>query len=796
MTSRALRIALPALVFLTAASAGFPRPAAAGWPHSASTNLGVAASIAAETVLATCPDGAGGVIVIFQSSDPYGPGLYAQRLDAAGRALWGAGAAYVSAEMTLPGNCAIVPDGTGGATVVWPTYWTGNWNIQGARLNSQGATVWITGVCAAAGAQTAPVAVAGDAGSVIIAWQDARSGNSDIYAQKMGPGGTAGWTANGVAVTSNVNSQTEAVIAADGYGGAIIAFREQSTANGAEVYAQRVNSGGIMQWAAGGVVVVSAAGDQWKPAIITDANHGAIITWHDWRSGNADIYAQRLNSSGTAQWTTNGVVLCSAASDQTSPSICPDNSGGAIVAWQDARNTVDTDIYAQRVNTAGTVQWTANGVALCAAIGNQQAPVLAADGIGGAVAGWPDQRSGSWDICAQRVNSSGTIQWTTNGALVSTALWDQTGPVIVTDGGQGAILAWNDARADGDVYAQRLDEWGVLGAEPAIVKVNDVPGDQGGQLKVSWTASPLDSDPAFRDISAYLVFRSVPPQKARLVAVTRDPDAASQKGIVLATGAGDKTYYWEYVASQSAYHLPTYSYVVPTEGDSLAGKNPRTAVLIEARNAAATRWWFSQPDSGYSVDNLAPAAPAFLASRRAADATRVRWRRNAEADLGQYRLYRGASGAFTPGADNLVSAQADTGFVDVSALPYWWYKLTAVDIHGNESAVATLSPAQITAAPDGVVPAATALDGAVPNPFNPRTTIRYRLATAGPVTLRLYDAAGRLVRTLAGGDQVAGAHAVAWDGFTDAGGAAASGTYYCRLTAGTTTQSRPLTLLR
>ena len=67
-----------------------------------------------------------------------------------------------------------------------------------------------------------------------------------------------------------------------------------------------------------------------------------------------------------------------------------------------------------------------------------------------------------------------------------------------------------------------------------------------------------------------------------------------------------------------------------------------------------------------------------------------------------------------------------------------------------------------------------------PNPFNAATAIRYRLARAGKVRLSVYDAAGRLVRTLIDGAQEAGAHRVVWHA-----GDMASGIYYFRLTAGT-----------
>ena len=84
-----------------------------------------------------------------------------------------------------------------------------------------------------------------------------------------------------------------------------------------------------------------------------------------------------------------------------------------------------------------------------------------------------------------------------------------------------------------------------------------------------------------------------------------------------------------------------------------------------------------------------------------------------------------------------------------------------------------------------------------PNPFNPRTTLRFELAKPGAVDLRLYDVAGRLVRTLCDGREAlpAGRHAVAWDGTDDGGRQLPSGVYLGRLSAGGETTARALTLL-
>jgi hypothetical protein len=95
---------------------------------------------------------------------------------------------------------------------------------------------------------------------------------------------------------------------------------------------------------------------------------------------------------------------------------------------------------------------------------------------------------------------------------------------------------------------------------------------------------------------------------------------------------------------------------------------------------------------------------------------------------------------------------------------------------------------------DGAPPG-LALEQNRPNPFNPRTTIHFSLATAGPVRLRVYDVRGRSVATLADGAYAAGAHDVVWNGRTREGVAAAAGVYWYRLEASGTQAARRMILL-
>ena len=96
----------------------------------------------------------------------------------------------------------------------------------------------------------------------------------------------------------------------------------------------------------------------------------------------------------------------------------------------------------------------------------------------------------------------------------------------------------------------------------------------------------------------------------------------------------------------------------------------------------------------------------------------------------------------------------------------------------------------------GDTPARFALEQNHPNPFNPRTDIRYALPTDGDVNLRVFDMRGRLVNTLVAGPQLAGRHSVTWDGTDQHGTRVASGIYLYRIESGDFVQQRKMTLVK
>ena len=300
-------------------------------------------------------------------------------------------------------------------------------------------------------------------GGIILVWEDYRNGDADIYAQRLSNAGLPLWGPDGVAVAAFPFAQEAPTIVSDGVGGAIIAW--QDLRHGPyDIYAQALTMNGGLKWPSDGVEVCRASGHEISPVITTDAEGGAIIAWRDQRTGDSDVFAQRITFAGEAVWLVNGLGVCTVVGLQADLQIEPDPRGGAFVIWRDRRGGVTSDIYAQSLDQDGVRRWADDGVPVCAALNDQLEPTVALDGRFGMIVAWYDFRNGAhYDVWAQRVKPDGTPRWAVDGVRLTNASGQQTNPIVIPDGHAGAIVGWTDSRvARPDVYAQRVDSAGVI----------------------------------------------------------------------------------------------------------------------------------------------------------------------------------------------------------------------------------------------------------------------------------------------------------------------------------------------
>jgi hypothetical protein len=167
------------------------------------------------------------------------------------------------------------------------------------------------------------------------------------------------------------------------------------------------------------------------------------------------------------------------------------------------------------------------------------------------------------------------------------------------------------------------------------------------------------------------------------------------------------------------------------------------------------------------------------------------WQISDRSGLVGLALTRSPAGTSTPEpihGDSLLSASTSS-FLDTTFEPGRAYDYQLV-LHYAGGAASQTASVRATA------PNALALEQNAPNPFNPSTRIRFLVPAAGSVELAVFDVRGQRVRTLLSGSQPAGVSEAPWDGRNDAGVPAASGIYFCRLSAQGNVLTRKMVLLR
>jgi hypothetical protein len=541
---------------------------------------------------------------------------------------------------------------------------------------------------------------------------------------------------------------------------------------------------------------------QYSPAAVPDGAGGAIVTWYDYRSGlGADIYAQHVLGSGALDpaWPVDGRAICTAQGQQTLPAIVADGAGGAIVSWEDNRSGT-YDVYAAHVSGAGVLDpaWPAGGRALTLSTGDQSAVQLASDGAGGAIATWLDYRGASSDIYAQHVLAGGALAptWPADGLALCTATGSQEHPQLASDGAGGAIVTWQDARGGPtyDVYAQRALASGVV--DPAW----PANGRAVCTAVNSQTTPTLVADGAGGAIITWEDYRTgfTGDVYAQRVLASGAVDAAwPANGRALCTVESDQRY--PQIVSDGAG-----GGIVTWQDQRASASFHIYAHHVLASGAVDPAW----PADGRAVSTVdgGQYTPSLVSD--GAGGAIIEWvdyRGFTNADLyAQHVRATGAVDTAWPVDGRAVCLDASDQFgpcivTDGSggAILAWDDKRGGDDdIYAQRVASDGTLGAPVAAVSDGGAPLQLAFTPPSPNPATLRTTLGYSLPRASQVRIAVYDASGRNVRTLEEGAHAAGTHAATWD-LRDAGGdPVRAGLYFARIAAGGQSAVRRIAVTR
>jgi hypothetical protein len=369
-------------------------------------------------------------------------------------------------------NVVSIPDGSGGTIFAWEDSRFSQRMIYAQRFDASGYPKWTKDgipVASSTVLEFNPVIITDGRGGALIAFTIGNANNNDVCIQRIDSSGNKKWGSSGIVISSSTIEDDAQVMCSDGMGGAFIVWTnykvgQNNTTN--DLYGQYVDSTGLEKWSSGGIVINNQSGAQVQPTVCQAPSGGCYVAWQDLKKkGSAqDIYIQWLTATAKQMYAKTGIKL-SPASIEAYPSLCIDGTGGAFLVWAHQPATGNATIYAMRIDSTATPKWGAT--AICASGDNTQMPVLKYLGNGAAMIGWMDDRTGSAttsDVYAQKIDLNGVL-WQAEGMPVCVAPDYQNTVALDNDGNGGAYFVWTDHRAGGDfsacdIYAQRINSDG------------------------------------------------------------------------------------------------------------------------------------------------------------------------------------------------------------------------------------------------------------------------------------------------------------------------------------------------
>lgn len=468
---------------------------ALGEPLWAADGLRLYATAFDQRDVAIAPDGTGGAILVWEDQRSGASVLYGQRLSGAGSKRWGPAGLALTTAAAMPRVPAIAVTDTFLALAWLDDRPPGGARVYGQRVTRQGVPAWAADgvlLCDVAGTRGAPAIVADGAGGAFVGWSEQRdlAYYVDVYAQHVDAGGSVTWPPQGALVFGDAMYHLPAIrpphvpsLVPDGAGGLLVAYEQWNLFGELfdnNIVMQHLDPGGVRQLPAEGVRIERAPLGQWNPVAVGDGAGGMVVSWLDYRSGDPDVYAQRVSAGGIAAWDTAGVPVHLHPGVQRAVGVIPDGAGGAIVCFEQ-KVGANYDLHALRLDASGAA--VAPRSVVCDAPGLQRHARIVSDGDGGAFVAWSDYRGGRSEAYVQHLDANLSPVWTEGGVKLKQTLDDTADPWPCPDGSGGVVVAFRqlEPSTDGDidVWAQRLDGggaplWGVAGVAVSTV-VADFP---------------------------------------------------------------------------------------------------------------------------------------------------------------------------------------------------------------------------------------------------------------------------------------------------------------------------------
>ena len=305
-------------------------------------------------------------------------------------------------------------------------------------------------------ASWAPSLSCGPDGGFVVAWVDNRSGNN-IYAKRFDPSGNPLGESFKVNDDEGTMPHLSPSVSIGESGNFVIAW-EDFRQTDSDIYAQRYDSDGNKLDANLVVNSDSLNEDQYSPTVSLGKNDRFMVTWVDLRSGVKDIFALLFSFDGTPETSIFKVDTTTTSDPRENPWVDSDTTGRYMIAWTDYASSYPT-IYSQRFDSLGEVMGSKLRISDEEETGERHDPTLSTSPSGAYVVGWMDKRSLNYDIYARTVRSDGSPQQA-NSFIVNddSSGANQLNPKIATKSDGSFMVVWGDYRnGNSDIYLKRHD---------------------------------------------------------------------------------------------------------------------------------------------------------------------------------------------------------------------------------------------------------------------------------------------------------------------------------------------------
>jgi len=202
---------------------------------------------------------------------------------------------------------------------------------------------------------------------------------------------------------------------------------------------------------------------------------------------------------------------------------------------------------------------------------------------------------------------------------------------------------------------------------------------------------------------------------------------------------------------------------------------------------------------GYSIDNLAPNTPANFNFTLNLNSIQLRWDHISDSDFNHYEIDKSADPLFeTDQYESIVTTNNLYTALDYLEGVTVYYRISAFDHAGNRGPYSEtlVVNSSLNAHSNNYLAREFKLYQNYPNPFNPSTVINYELPFDGIVNVSIYNAKGKLVKTLLNKHQTAGFKNLTWNSLDKNGNAVSAGLYFYTITTSESQQSMKMVLLK